>query len=124
MKRDVIIDSNNKKQIGILTNKCFYQATAQIMSDLEKKGYQNSADETANVIAAYHALVSKKSKNIYSKDYNEAFKKLDNAIESIAHKVFFQYAEKRFDQAYKSFEGFDHINAIVNRQRIKKQIKP
>lgn len=46
------------------------------MHEFEKKGYANSADETAKVIAAYHDLVQKKAKNNFSKDYNEAFKKL------------------------------------------------
>ena len=58
----MIIDSNNKKQKSILTNKCFYQTTARIMRDFEEKGYANSADETAKVIAAYHDIVRKKSK--------------------------------------------------------------
>lgn len=43
----MIIDSNNKSQRSILTNKCFYQTTARIMRDFEEKGYANSADETA-----------------------------------------------------------------------------
>lgn len=58
----MIIDSNNKSQRSILTNKCFYQTTARIMRDFEEKGYANSADETAKVIAAYHDLVKKKQK--------------------------------------------------------------
>lgn len=118
----MIIDSSNKKQTNIITNKRFYQTTAKIMRALEDKGYNNIADETLKVITAYHALVGKKSKNNYNKDYNEAFKQIDCAIESIANQVFFQYEEKKFDQAYKSFEAFDHIGAIVNRQHIKKQL--
>ena len=74
----MIIDSKNETQKSILTNKCFYQTTAQIMHEFEKKGYANSADETAKVIAAYHDLVQKKAKNNFSKDYNEAFKKIDD----------------------------------------------
>ena len=89
----MIIDSNNKKQKSILTNKCFYQTTARIMRDFEEKGYANSADETAKVIAAYHDIVRKKSKNNFNEDYNAA---------------------------YHSFEEFDHIGAIVTRQRAKK----
>lgn len=116
---DVMIDSNNKKQSTIIANKCFYQATASIMRGLEDKGYQNPADETAKVITAYHSLVSKKSENNYSKDYNEAFKQIDSAIENIAHEVFAQHEEKKFDYAYKSFEAFDHISVILNRQQIK-----
>ena len=83
----MIINSNDVLQRNILTNKCFYQTTAQIMRDFELKGYANSADETAKVIAAYHNMVQKKSKNNYSKDYNEAFSKIDNAIKSMANKV-------------------------------------
>lgn len=116
----MIIDSNNKKQSSIIANKCFYQATARIMRELENKGYPNVADETVKVITAYHSLVNKKSKNNYNKDYNEAFKQIDSAIETIAHQIFFQHENKRFDYAYKSFEAFDHISAIVNRQHVKK----
>ena len=115
----MIIDSNNKKQRSILTNKCFYQTTAQIMHDFESKGYANSADETAKVISAYHQIVKKKSKNNYNEDYNAAFRRIDNAIQSLANKVF--YSDKNsLDYAYQSFEEFDHINAIVTRQRVKK----
>ena len=103
----MIIDSKNETQKSILTNKCFYQTTAQIMHEFEKKGYANSADETAKVIAAYHDLVQKKAKNNFSKDYNEAFKKID---------------DKSLDYAYKSFAKFDYINAIIGRQRIKKKL--
>lgn len=63
----MIIDSNNKKQKSILTNKCFYQTTARIMRDFEEKGYANSADETAKVIAAYHDIVRKRAKTISTK---------------------------------------------------------
>lgn len=116
----VIIDSNNKKQTSIIANKCFYQTTARIMRELEDKGYENSADETAKVITAYHSLVGKKSKNNFNKDYNDAFKYIDSAIETIAHQVFYQYDTKRFDHAYNAFEEFDYISAIVNRQHMKK----
>lgn len=34
------------------------------MRDFEEKGYANSADETAKVIAAYHDLVKKKQKQL------------------------------------------------------------
>ncbi len=84
----MIIDSNNKKQKSILTNKCFYQTTARIMRDFEEKGYANSADETAKVIAAYHDIVRKKSKNNFNEDYNAAFKRIDGAIQSLANQVF------------------------------------
>lgn len=116
----MIIDGTNRIQRGILTNKCFYQTTAQIMNDFESKGYANSADETAKVIAAYHDIVHRKSKNTYNPDYNEAFKKIDDAIADMAHKVFYDCDKKSYDYAYQSFEEFDHISAIVNRQRLKK----
>ena len=117
----MIIDSKNETQKSILTNKCFYQTTAQIMHEFEQKAYANSADETAKVIAAYHDVVQKKAKNHFNKDYNEAFKKIDDAIKGLANKVF--YSEKEsMDQAYKSFVKFDYINAIIGRQRTKKKI--
>ena len=116
----MIINSNDALQRNIITNKCFYQTTAQIMHDFEQKGYANSADETAKVIAAYHDIVQKKTKNNYSKDYNEAFDKIDNAIKSMANKVFYIYDKKSFDHAYQSFQNFDYINAIIGRQRMKK----
>ena len=90
------------------------------MSDFEEKGYANSADETAKVISAYHDIVKKKSKNNYNADYNEAFKQIDNAIQMLANKVFYNADKKSVDYAYHSFEEFDHIGAIVTRQRAKK----
>ena len=116
----MIINSNDSSQRNILTNKCYYQTTAQIMHDFEQKGYANSADETAKVIAAYHNIVQKKSKNTFNKDYNEAFTKIDDAIKSMANKVFYTYDKQSFDIAYKSFQEFDYINAIIGRQRMKK----
>ena len=115
----MIIDGNNKKQRGILTNKCFYQTTAQIMKDFEQRGYANSADETLKVISAYHNLVQKKVKNNFNADYNDAFQRIDNAIKSLANQVFYDCDGKSYDNAYKSFEEFDYINAIVTRQHNK-----
>lgn len=117
----MVIDGNNKIQRSILTNKCFYQTTAQIMNDFEKKGYPNSADETAKVIAAYHNIVQKKTRNNFGTDYNEAFKKIDKAIESMAHKVFYDCDSQSLDFAYRSFEEFDHISAIVGRRHMAKK---
>ena len=117
----MIIDSNNETQKSILTNKCFYQTTAQIMHEFEKKGYANSADETMKVISAYHDLVQKKAKNNYSKDYNEAFKRIDDAIKGLANKVFYSHEKQSLDYAYKSFVKFDYIGAIIGRQRAKKK---
>ena len=118
----MIIDSKNEIQKSILTNKCFYQTTAQIMREFEKKGYANSADETVKVISAYHELVQKKAKNNFSKDYNEAFKKIDEAIKSLANKVFYSYDKESLDYAYKYFEKFDYISAIIGRQHAKKKV--
>ena len=115
----MIIDGNNKKQRSILTNKCFYQTTAQIMRDFESKGYANSADETAKVITAYHDIVKKKTKNNFNSDYNAAFQRIDKAIDSLANKVFYDYDKKKHDIAYRSFEEFDYVGAIVNRQLTK-----
>lgn len=117
----MIINSNDILQRNILTNKCFYQTTAQIMHDFEQKGYANSADETAKVIAAYHSVVQKKSKNNYNKDYNEAFGRIDTAIKNMANKVFYTYDKQSYDYAYRSFQNFDYINAIIGRQRLKKK---
>lgn len=116
----MIIDSRNKQQKSILTNKCFYQTTANIMRDFETKGYPNSADETAKVINAYHSIIKKKNKNTYNTDYNSAFKQIDSAIELLAHKVFYDNENQAYDLAYSSFEHFDHIKAIVGRQKVKK----
>ncbi|MBR5598637.1 MAG: hypothetical protein IKW39_01205 [Alphaproteobacteria bacterium] len=116
----MIIDSKNETQKSILTNKCFYQTTAQIMHEFERKGYANSADETAKVIAAYHDLVQKKAKNNFNKDYNDAFKKIDEAIKGLANKVFYAEAQS-LDVVYRLFAKFDYINAIIGRQRVKKK---
>ena len=116
----MVIDGNNKVQRSILTNKCFYQTTAQIMNDFEKNGYSDSADETAKVIAAYHNIVQKKLTNNFNADYNAAFKKIDKAIELVAHKVFYDFHDESFDCAYHSFREFDHINAIAGRQKLHK----
>ena len=116
----MIIDGNNKKQRSILTNKCFYQTTAKIMHDFEQKGYANSADETLKVISAYHEIDKKKSRNHYNNDYNAAFQKIDEAIDNLANKVFYDYDKKRHDVAYQSFEEFDYVGAIVNRQLTRK----
>jgi hypothetical protein len=90
------------------------------MRHFEEKGYPNAADETANAIAAYHVFVRKKNKAAYSKDYNEVFEKIDSAIQSIANKVFYTYDKQGYDLAYKSFQEFDYIGAILGRQRLKK----
>ena len=64
-------------------------------------------------------LITRLSRNNYNEDYNAAFRRIDNAIQSLANKVF--YSDKNsLDYAYHSFEEFDHINAIVTRQRVKK----
>ncbi|MBQ8436409.1 MAG: hypothetical protein IJX20_02030 [Alphaproteobacteria bacterium] len=112
----MIIDGNNKKQRSILTNKCFYQTTARIMRDFETKGYANSADETVRVISAYHDIVKKKTKNNFNSDYNDAFRKIDYAIDSMANKVFYDFDKKKHDEAYRSFEEFDYVGAILNRK--------
>lgn len=119
----MIIDGGNKKQRSILTNKCFYQTTAQIMSDFEQKGYVNSADETAKVISAYHDIVKKKAKNNFNQDYNAAFERIDSAIDSLANRVFYDYNNKKHDIAYSSFQDFDYVGAIVNRQITKNKPK-
>ena len=67
-------------------------------------------------------MVQKKAKNNFSKDYNEAFKKIDDAIKGLANKVFYGYENKSLDYAYKSFAKFEYFNAIIGRQRIKKKL--
>ena len=116
----MIIDSSNTKQKSILTNKCFYQTTSQIMRDFEEKGYVNCADETLKVISAYHDIVKKKSKNNFNEDYNVAFQRIDSAIKTIASKVYYDKDKKGLDHAYNSFENFDHVGAIVARRQVKK----
>ena len=116
----MIIDSNNPKQRSILTNKCYYQTMAQFMHDFEDKGYPNAADETVKVINAYHDLVRKRVKNTFNSDYNDAFRKIDLAIDSMANKVFYAYDNRSHDIAYQCFQEFDYINAIVGRSRLKK----
>lgn len=116
----MIIDGRNSKQKSILTNKYFYQTTAQIMHDLEGKGYANSADETLKIINAYHDVVKKKTKNNFNADYNAAFEKIDKAIKTLANQVFYSYDKHSYDEAYRSFEAFDHVHAVLDRQRLKK----
>ncbi len=117
----MIIDGRNSKQKSILTNKYFYRTTAQIMSDLDSKGYANSADETLKVINAYHDVVKKKAKNNFNADYNAAFEKIDKTIKTLANQVFYNYDKHSYDEAYRSFEAFDYINAVLDRQRNKKK---
>ena len=117
----MIIDGNNAKQRNILTNKCFYQTTAQIMQLFENKGYANSADETLKVINAYRDVVKKRIKNNFNSDYNAAFQKIDEAIKGLANKVYYDFDRHSYDEAYRSFEQFDHIGAIIGRQRTKKR---
>ncbi len=118
----MIINSNNPLQRHILTNKCFYLTIAQIVHDFEQKGYPNAADEAAKVVAAYHSLVQKRSKNTYNKDYNEAFARIDKAIKSMANQVFYTYDSQSFNAAYAAFKDFDYINAILGRQRLKNHL--
>lgn len=89
------------------------------MREFEEKGYANSADETAKVITAYHDIVKKKAKNNFNADYNKAFSEIDDAIQGLANKVFYDCDKKSVDYAYHSFEEFDHIGAIITRQRAK-----
>lgn len=117
----MIINSNDILQRNILTNKCFYQATADIMRLFEQRGYPNAADETAKVITAYHDIIQKKSKNAYNQDYNEAFGKIDTAIKMLANKVYYIHDNQSYDLAYRSFQNFDYIGAIIGRQRMKKK---
>lgn len=117
----MIIDSANQRQRSILSNKCFYQIIAQIMHDFELKGYANAADETLNVVNAYHVVVKKKSKNNFNPDYSAAFQKIDEAIKMLANQVYYAYDKKSYDEAYKSFVAFDHVNAVIIRQRLKKE---
>lgn len=117
----MIIDSANETQANIFINRAFYQAMSTIMQKLEKKGYANSADETMKVISAYTSIISKKAKlSNFNEDYNLAFKKIDEAIESVACTVFYQQYDKKFDFAYTCFENFDHISTILSRQRTHK----
>ena len=119
----MIINTSNPLQRHIFTNKCFYLTTAQIIRDFEKKGYRNAADEAVNAIRAYHELVQKRAKNTYNKDYNEAFARIDKAIKDVANQVFYHHDNKSFDVAYAAFADFDYINAVLDRERSKKNEK-
>ena len=116
----MIINTNNQMQRHILTNRCFYLTTAQIVRDFEKKGYKNAADEALNAIRAYHNIVQKKEKNNFNKDYNEAFARIDKAIKDMANQVFYNLESKSFDMAYAAFSDFDYVNAILERKRQKR----
>jgi len=118
----MMTDGKTQKKKSILTNKCFYQTTAQIMHDFETKGYANSADETIRAISAYHNIIKKKSKNNFNEDYNLAFQRIDTAIKTVAGKVFYDKDKQSLDLAYNSFENFDHVGAIVARRQTKKNL--
>ncbi|MBR1915403.1 MAG: hypothetical protein IJ830_03065 [Alphaproteobacteria bacterium] len=117
----MIINSNNPLQRNILTYKCYYMTMAQIMHVLEKKGYQNPAEEAVKVVTAYHDLVAKNGKNHYNKDYNEAFALIDNAIKKIANQIFYNLEAKSFDAAYEAFRDFDYINVVLGLRTPKKK---
>ena len=114
----MIINSNNRMQRNILTNKCYYLTVAQIMLDFKKKGYRNPADETVKAVNAYQDVIEKKDKNHFSKDYNEAFAHIDSAIKKMANQVFYNLDDKSFDAAYAAFKDFDHISAVLGRRHL------
>lgn len=118
----MIIDSKNETQKSILTNKCFYQTTAQIMHEFEKKGMLIRLMKPLRLLLHIMIWSRKKPKITLAKINNEAFKKIDDAIKGLANKVFYGYENKSLDYAYKSFAKFDYINAIIGRQRIKKKL--
>lgn len=117
----MIINSSNPLQRNILTYKCYYMTMAQIIRDFTKKGYQNPPEEAVKVVTAYHDLVAKKSKNHYSKDYNEAFARIDNSIKKIANQVFYTLGNRSFDAAYTSFQSFDYVNAALDLRKLQKK---
>lgn len=48
------------------------------------------------------------------------FQRIDNAIQTLANKVFYTTATKKLrTMRINSFEEFDHINAILGRQHVK-----
>lgn len=111
----MIVDGNNTKQRNILINKCFYQTTIQIMHLFQEKGNNDFANKTIEAISAYHSIVQKKKKNNFDKDYNAAFETIDNAIKSIANKVFYVYGPESFNKAYDSFRDYNYVQAVRGR---------
>jgi hypothetical protein len=111
----MIVDGNNAKQRNILINKCFYQTTVRIMHFFAEKGDGDYANKTIEAISAYHAIVQKKQKNNFDKDYNTAFDTIDNAIKNIANKVFYTYGSESFDKAYDSFCNYNYVQAVRGR---------
>ena len=51
----------------------------------------------------------------------QAFEKIDAAIKDMANKVFYIHDKKSVDFAYRSFQEFDYIGAIIGRQRMQKR---
>lgn len=113
----MIVDGNNTTQRNILINKCFYQTTVQIMHLFAEKGNNDFANKTIEAISAYHAIVQKKKKNNFDKDYNDAFATIDDAIRSIANKVFYTYGSESFNKAYDSFCEYNYVQAVRGRIR-------
>ncbi len=108
----MIVDGYNTKQRNILINKCFYQTTIKIMHLFEEKGNSDFANKTIDAISAYHAIVQKKKRNNYDKDYNQAFETIDSAIRNIANKVFYVYGSESFNKAYDSFRDYNYMQAV------------
>ena len=90
------------------------------MHDFEQKGYANSADETLKVINAYHSVIKQNIKSNFNADDNAALQKIVDAIKMLANQVYYDYDRRSYDEAYRSFEEFDYVNAIIGRQRSKK----
>jgi len=108
----MIVDGNNAKQRNILINKCFYQTTVKIMHLFADKGNNDYANKTIEAIAAYHDIVQKRKRNNFNAEYNQAFETIDNAIRSVANKVFYIYGSDSFDRAYDSFCDYNYVQTV------------
>ena len=79
-----------------------------------QKNSGDFANKTIEAIAAYHDVMQKRKRNNFDEDYNQAFETIDNAIKSIANKVFYIYGTDSFDKAYDSFRNYNYVQTVRN----------
>lgn len=77
-----------------------------------QKGNSDFANKTIEAISAYHDIVKKRRRNNFDADYNTAFETIDNAIRSVANRVFYIYGSDSFDKAYDSFRDYDYVRTV------------
>lgn len=76
------------------------------------KGNPDFANKTIEAISAYHDIVQKKKRNNFNQDYNDAFDTIDNAIRSVANKVFYIYGSESYNMAYDSFRDYNYVQTV------------